>query len=65
MAQFEPGTTVRTKKRCCNSDPRCTRCPVAWRRLVKAGLAERVGDREYVVVEKVRKKDLKAVRCKH
>jgi hypothetical protein len=65
MAQFEPGVTVRTKKRCCNSDPRCKKCPVAWRRLAKAGLAQRVDGREYLVLEKIRKKDLEAVRCKH
>jgi hypothetical protein len=64
MAQFEPGTTVRTKKRCCHSSPRCKKCPVAWRRLTKAGLAQRVEGREYLVVEKIRTRDLKAVRCK-
>jgi hypothetical protein len=64
MAKYAPGTTVRTKKQCCNSDPRCAKCPVAWRRLAKAGLAERHGEREFLVLEKVRKRDLKKVRCR-
>jgi hypothetical protein len=32
--------------------------------LSKAGLAERHGDRDYLVLEKVRKKVLKKVRCR-
>jgi hypothetical protein len=33
--------TVKPKKRCCQSRPRCKRCPVVMKRLHKAGLAER------------------------
>ena len=32
--------TVKPKKRCCQSRPRCKRCPVVMKRLHKAGLAE-------------------------
>ena len=35
--------TVKPKKRCCQSRPRCKRCPVVMKRLHKAGLAERKG----------------------
>ena len=62
MARIDAGTIVRTKRRCCNSSPRCRRCPVVWRRLVRAGLAERLEERRYVVVGPVRKKTLKAAR---
>jgi hypothetical protein len=34
---------VKAKKRCCQSRPRCKRCPVVLRRLAKAGLAEQDG----------------------
>jgi hypothetical protein len=34
---------VTAKKRCCQSRPRCKRCPVVLRRLANAGLAERSG----------------------
>ena len=33
--------TVKPKKRCCQSRPRCKRCPVVMKRLHKSGLAER------------------------
>jgi hypothetical protein len=36
---------VKAKKRCCQSRPRCKRCPVVLRRLRKAGLAEQAGRR--------------------
>jgi hypothetical protein len=52
---------VKAKKRCCKSDPRCKRCPVVLRRLEKAGHAERVSRRGYLV-GKVPKKALKAAR---
>jgi hypothetical protein len=63
MAQYEAGTIIRTKKKCCNSAPRCKKCPVVWRRLARAGLVERVQGREFRVVAKVRTKDLKRARC--
>jgi hypothetical protein len=58
----EPGDLVKCKKRCCRSGTRCKRCPVVWKRLSRAGLAERQTKRRYVVVEVVPKKALKAAR---
>jgi hypothetical protein len=40
---------VTAKKKCCKDDPRCKRCPVVCKRLVKAGLAERVGNRKFEI----------------
>jgi hypothetical protein len=54
---------VKAKKKCCGSDPRCKRCPVVLKRLSKAGLAEHVGGRFYVVGP-VRKKKLKKARLR-
>jgi len=34
----------RPKRGCCKSSPRCKRCPVVAKRLVKAGLAEKRAD---------------------
>jgi hypothetical protein len=54
--------TVKTKKRCCGSDPRCKRCPVVLKRLAKGGRAERLEGRLYLVhaskraVKKARKR---------
>jgi hypothetical protein len=41
--------TVKTKKRCCKSGPRCKRCPVVMKRLDKGGHAKRLGRRTYLV----------------
>jgi hypothetical protein len=43
---------VKAKKRCCQSRPRCKRCPVVLRRLAKAGLAEQQGRRYDVAAGK-------------
>lgn len=56
--------TVRTKNRCCKSGPRCKRCPVVWKRLAKAGHAERASKRNYLVLEVVPKKAMKAARAR-
>jgi hypothetical protein len=53
---------VKAKKSCCNSEPRCKRCPVVLKRLERAGYAERVGRRRYRLVTKVPKKALKLAR---
>jgi hypothetical protein len=55
---------VKTKRRCCKSNPRCKRCPVVCKRLEKAGVAERVDLRVYKVAGTVTKKQLKAVRAR-
>jgi hypothetical protein len=54
--------TVKSKKRCCKSGPRCKRCPVVLKRLEKQELAERRGKRTYAVSAK--KRDLRAVRAR-
>jgi hypothetical protein len=58
----DPGDQVRCKKRCCRSGKRCKRCPVVWKRLSREGFAERQGKLQYVVVDIVPKKALKAAR---
>jgi hypothetical protein len=52
--------TVKTKKRCCKSGPRCKRCPVVMKRLSKTGHAESLGGRLYLV--HAPKKAVKAAR---
>ena len=52
----------RPKKACCRSDPRCKRCPVVAKRLVKRGLATRRDDGIVVLSPKVKKSHLKAAR---
>jgi hypothetical protein len=52
--------TVRVKKRCCKSDPRCKRCPVVMKRLEKAGRADRIGKRTYLA--RAKKKHVRAAR---
>ena len=54
---------VKAKKRCCGSNPRCKRCPVVLKRLSRAGHAERLGKRLYIV-EHVPKKKLKKLRAR-
>ena len=53
---------VKVKKRCCKSGPRCKRCPVVAKRLVKVGLAEHVEGRIYVI--QAPKKVVKAARAR-
>ena len=53
---------VKPKKGCCKSNPRCKRCPVVAKRLVKAGLAERRADGLVVLAPTIKKKQLKAAR---
>lgn len=55
-------TTVKVRKKCCKSRPRCKRCPVVLKRLDEHGLAERVGKRRYELSPKVKKRDLKDAR---
>jgi hypothetical protein len=55
---------IRTKKKCCGSDPRCKRCPAVLKRLEKAGVAERLSRRRWVLVAKPSKKQLRAARAR-
>ena len=54
---------VKTKKKCCKDKPRCKRCPVTCKRLEKAGKAQRLDKRRYVLVD-VTKADLKTARAR-
>ncbi|MCW2990403.1 MAG: hypothetical protein JWM73_997 [Solirubrobacterales bacterium] len=53
---------IRVKKRCCKDTPRCKRCPVVWKRLSRAGLAERESHRVYVPADELKKRHIKAAR---
>jgi hypothetical protein len=53
---------IRPKKGCCRSKPRCKRCPVVVKRLVKGGLAERRADGFVVISPALTKKQLKVAR---
>ncbi len=55
--------TVKVKKKCCKDRPRCKKCPVTCKRLEKAGKAERLTKRTYVLVD-VTKQDLRAARAR-
>ena len=55
--------TIKAKKKCCKSGPRCKRCPVVCKRLEAAGYFERKGKRRWRVIEVPRKKTLKAARA--
>ena len=54
---------IKTKKRCCKSGPRCKRCPVVCKRLAAQGLAVKRDDGRFVLVKRLRKKQLKAARA--
>ena len=58
------GRSVKTKKKCCKSGPRCKRCPAALKKLERRGLATRVSKRHYVVSLDAKKKDLKLARAR-
>ena len=58
----KPGDTIRCKRKCCKSRPRCKRCPAVWKRLSKQGYAEREGKLQYVVIDVVPKRAVKSAR---
>ena len=57
-----PGYTVKCKRKCCKSRPRCKRCPVVWKRLAKEDYARREGKLRYVVIDVVPKRAVKSAR---
>ena len=57
-----PGDTIRCKRKCCKSGPRCKRCPVVWKQLAKQGYADRDAKLRYTVVDVVPKRAMKAAR---
>jgi aldehyde:ferredoxin oxidoreductase len=58
------GKLVKTKKRCCKSGPRCKKCPVVCKRLVKQGLATKLDDGRFLLEVTLSKKTLKAARAR-
>jgi hypothetical protein len=54
--------TVKAKARCCQSRPRCKRCPIVCKRLERKGYLERVAKRRWLVRGKVPKKVLRNAR---
>ncbi len=56
------GASVKTKRKCCKSGPRCKRCPLVYKRLEGEGLARRTGKRTYVILEPPTKKQMKRAR---
>jgi hypothetical protein len=54
---------VKAKRSCCQSRPRCKRCPVVLKRLAKSGAAEHTGKRRYRLT-KVTKRKLRAARAR-
>ena len=55
---------IKAKKRCCQSDPRCKRCPVVCKRLEKLGYAERQSKRRWTLVTLPPKKLLAGARAR-
>ena len=56
---------VKAKKKCCNSGPRCKRCPVVCKRLEAAGYLERESKRRWWAENRAKnKKPQKARRAK-
>ncbi len=55
---------VKPKKKCCKDSPRCKRCPVVCKRLVKRGLADRRSDGIVVIRPGVSKKQIKTTRVR-
>jgi hypothetical protein len=58
---FAAGTAIKPKAKCCRDKPRCKRCPVVCKKLMRQGFAEKVEGR-YVLTVAVPKKHLKAAR---
>ena len=54
---------VQPKKKCCRDRPRCKRCPVVCKRLLKQGLAERKPDGTFALSVSLSKRELKSARA--
>ncbi|WP_129663072.1 hypothetical protein [Phytoactinopolyspora endophytica] len=55
--------SVKAKKKCCKSTPRCKSCPVVLKRLADAGFATRESKKRYLFGAKVPKKALTRARA--
>jgi hypothetical protein len=58
------GRSIKAKKGCCQSNPRCKRCPVVCKRLEKLGYAERESKRRWTMVVIPSKKVLAGARVR-
>ena len=58
------GQVIKANKRCCQSNPRCRRCPVVCKRLEKLGYAERESKRHWSLVVIPPKKVLAGARVR-
>jgi hypothetical protein len=57
-ASFE----IRSKRKCCKSNPRCKRCPVVMKRLETAGYAEHLDKRTWLLQVELKSKRFKKAR---
>jgi hypothetical protein len=64
LALVANGKLVKPKKRCCKSGPRCKKCPVVCKRLMKRGLATKLDDGRFLLEISMSKKALKAARAR-
>ena len=55
---------IKPKKRCCRDSPRCKRCPVVCKKLMKQGLAEKLDDGRFVLAVSLSRKQYKAARAR-
>jgi hypothetical protein len=53
---------ARSKRKCCNSNPRCKRCPVVFKRLETAGYAEPLDRRTWLLQVELKSKRFKKAR---
>ncbi len=60
MAKAE--RTIKPKRKCCKDSPRCKRCPVVCKRLVKQGLAYRNPDGSFALSVSLSKREFKSAR---
>jgi hypothetical protein len=61
-ARAVASSSVKAKKGCCKSRPRCKRCPVVLKRLEREGFAKREGKRRYTISPELDKRTLKRAR---
>ncbi|MBA3327722.1 MAG: hypothetical protein H0T43_05420 [Solirubrobacterales bacterium] len=57
-------TRFKPKRKCCGSAPRCKRCPVVSKRLIKRGLAKRRDDGLVVLAPDLTKKQYRVARVR-
>ena len=62
-ARWSPGRRSRRRGAAARADPRCDRCPVVLFRLEAQGFVAALEEGRFLVLIKVKKKQLKAVRA--